>query len=64
MFSCPHWLPGLGALVEKRTESVPRRGVGLRERLVDCLFLACAGPPARDSVPGVAVLTAWVSLEV
>lgn len=40
------------------------RGVGLWEPLVDCLFLACAGPAARDSVPGAAVLTAWVSLEV
>lgn len=29
MFSCPHWLPGLEALVEKRTEPVPRRGVEL-----------------------------------
>lgn len=50
--------------MEKRRESVPHRGVGLWERLVDCLFLACAGPAARDSVSRAAVLTACVSLEV
>lgn len=41
IFSCSCWLPGLGAVVEKRTESVPHRGMDGPELLTACVFLAC-----------------------